>query len=277
MRRGSIELDAASLARFQKAMEELGSARKAYGTPAGMTKLLRNEMRLLVQRCIEFTPPQTGAGKGRAALQMGQQAIVKDVDNIVKGADGGYLERLAETFGKTHVRQQIRRKDGSVFLTDLDIIGLSEQELHTFHQSKRSKTTGRVSTAGQYTRDVGRWVAHDVMTVPRELLTAYLKKQFKHVGKAKSGWNHAARMFAVKSAGSWPSWVKRHPGKGGAKDTLKGNLDGFLEAANTERAIGSLNSKARIVQKAFNSRAREISLKAKRILDAAIKKANARK
>lgn len=263
MQRSTFDLDAASLSRFQKAMEELSSARKAYGTPAGMQKLMRNEMRLIISRLIQFTPPQTSKGgkkAGERAVERDIRKVFIDVEAMVRFSGENLPLDLASRYGDAALAQRVISTIDKGPLRGASVLSAPDPSMHAGRRNRR----GRVNESGER-----------AFVLSPESVASYIKKIQAHVGKAKSGWNAAAARFGVKGVGAW---VKRHGTTGGsAQDTMASNPDGYLVAINSRPSILSLNAQSRIIESAFNSRTKAIELKAKRILEAAIKKANARK
>jgi hypothetical protein len=106
-----------------------------------------------------------------------------------------------------------RRKDGSTWAAESKLWSESEGAMFAHHNKYRSKTTGRVSRAGDLgDHYIGRWRFIDKMHVPAELFREYLRGVLARVGKTRSGFNAALRHFsaAVGKAASIQPAVARH-------------------------------------------------------------------
>jgi len=126
------------------------------------------------------------------------------------------------------------------------------------HENRRDRR-GRV----RFTRSIKR------VSVKSSELNRYIREKIKHVGRAKAGWMKAVIDFKARSI---PAWVKRHGTKDSdAVNRLK-NGNGYLEAINRNKAIGSLNNQVRIVSAALIGRERDMRAKIQQILNKAAAK-----
>lgn len=193
----SVKVDDAA---FVNALRALQKKVKVDGV-----RVVKNEAGLFVDDVVKRTPT---FGKGQAAKKQGERVIGKEMGFIIQGRDPGYLRFVADTFGKSQVRQSLRRKDGKEYVIDMDHITFSKQEVKDFHRRQRSRTTGKVARAHsrQNSRDIGRHTNREQMFTTNKIKADVIKEKQARVGLAKAGWN--ASMLALKR--TVPKWVKRH-------------------------------------------------------------------
>lgn len=113
-------------------------------------------------------------------------------------------------------------KDGRVYGTESDLYrpNASMAEMESHH--RRYFKNGRMTKAGHFTRDIGRWKFIDKMVVGKTAAAAYLRRVLQRVGWSKAGWITAALHVGgrVPAGGRLrvPMWVLRHarkaPGRG---------------------------------------------------------------
>lgn len=145
-----------------------------------------------------------GKGSKRAGLFAPISPAIQAGLHIAKSSD---LVRLFVT------------KKGDVYGTDRWHYreDAGQSDLREFHKGKF--VNGKVSSAGGYTRDIGRWKFVDKMFAKPAAIKDYLKYVKAKVGRAKAGWADCAKELRQVVAGSMtrgiPGWVTRH---------LKGDL-----------------------------------------------------
>lgn len=83
---------------------------------------------------------------------------------------------------------------------------MSEMRAH----HRRFFKNGKMSAAGAYTRDIGRWKWIDQMVVRSSTFDRYLKSVELKVGLYASGWRPGAQMLGA----STPQYMKNHPAIG---------------------------------------------------------------
>lgn len=223
--------------------------------------VMREEMGLLVKRCIELTPPPHGRGGGAAAKKQGEGAIKRDVGRVYFS-----LRKFADVIKSPRLKQGMLN---ALNRGDFDAISEIMREMK---QSTKAVTTARVAFQQQFrnnrgivtrgTKKTGVFDENSMIDVVNQLIG--------HVGKAKAGWMPAARAFGTKGI---PAWVSRHSGEGSSELRENGN-EITLTAVNSNKAIGSLNSQASIVQNALVGRLRDLTAKVQRILDRGASKVN---
>jgi hypothetical protein len=99
------------------------------------------------------------------------------------------------------------------------MINPSVEELRASHEANRNKR-GRVTTAGDRDRRIGRWVWLNVLVTKESIVAAYVKLRKKAVGQAKGGW--AKAFIGLGGRMSTKGWVGKHADSAG---TLDHNLD----------------------------------------------------
>jgi hypothetical protein len=201
----------------------------------------------LLERCEKLTPPHKGYEQGVAAIK-------KDLAKITSIAPLEYLQFCADNFGTKNVRKEYRKKGGQKYLVEYDYIGFTVQELQAFHR-KRMLSNGRVSNAGMKTRDIGRWIARDVIFIPPQIFEAYLAKLTKDIGKAKAGW--LAGIFGT-GAKKPDDFVTRQAMKEGRYVNGLSAARPFVEARNLSRWAKTRDEGERIMRSALKSRIRDM-------------------
>ena len=156
-----------------------------------------------------------GVEQNPETLQLSLSARHK---NVTKGAnpnetDWGKLQRCE---GKQAVRV-FATKTGEVYGADLThwMPNASKSQILDHHNANRGKR-GRVTMAGQKTRNVGRWRWLDVMVVKEEVLKAYIAWKQSFVGQGKGGWASGV----IRCGGKVAKWVAPHVSAGDVKDNL---------------------------------------------------------
>jgi hypothetical protein len=218
---------------------------------------LRQQMRLLNKRLMDFTPPKAGTGEGTgvADKKAGEGAVSKDLSKIFSGMSGSRLRMFMDKY------PDARTSDGMPLFD----VGIDP----SFHKKFRNQR-GRVKRDKNEVMIDGKRF-FDRVHIPKTALNRYRKFIQGHVGKAKAGWNAGKALF--RSTG-FPAWVTRHgTGQGRAQDTLR-NGNGYLMTENMTAGAGARGSA--ILQKAVTSRIRDIYEAIRRGQEAAAKKVSAR-
>jgi len=219
-------------------------------------EVMRQQMRLLVQRLVELTQPHHGRGTAVAAKKQGENAILRDL------MGGGHRPGIFFTADESFLRNKpsantvrlFAKKDGTVYGVDRNLFQprASGSQLEEHHRTYFKN--GRMTKAGGRTRDIGRWRFIDKMVVGKNRLKRFIKQLQSHVGRAKGGWNHAAARFGYKP----PPWVSRHSSADGDSAEIKTNRGGVFIAINRNKSIGTINARTRIVENAMRGRERDM-------------------
>jgi hypothetical protein len=171
-------------------------------------EVIKSQARLIAVNLSYQTQP-FGDGQGRA---MGENAIRRDINYIFKPLNDRSLAFFQEVLGGRQIRLQLKRKDGTVWITDMDEY-MSRGQMGSFHQSQRTASRGNVGNANKKnkTRDIGRHDNHPRGVVSQGDFQSYLNKTMKKVGIAKGGWAACAKILGGTRGIS--QWVTRHAGK----------------------------------------------------------------
>lgn len=221
--------------------------------------ILRQQMRLLVERLVMLTPPPYGRKTKKAAKEAGENKIMGDLlgrSSFRGAAAAGIFQGEGNPGVVTANTVRLFVANGYAYGVDRNLYrpNASNAEMETHHRTYFKN--GRMSQAGGRTRDIGRWRFIDKMVVNKGKLGRFIKRLQKHVGRAKGGWNAAAQKFSYNA----PPWVSRHgTGDGSATETMNAR-GGTLVAINRNKAIGSLENQARIVQNAYIGRERDMKV-----------------
>jgi hypothetical protein len=201
--------------KFRAALKDAVVQLKANGP-----ELVKEEARLFIGEYMKLTPP---FAKGNYGKHVGTKADYEAGKNVIKGDlaqvagfdSRGHLEWIADTFGRTQIRQQLYKKGtNKPYFIEWDQVAFTIGELFKHHRSQLSKYgrppniyKGGKKEGGIATKDVGRWVARNKVIVPSEVYFGYLKQLYDAIGAAKASFNEAAFALGMKRI---PPWVRRH-------------------------------------------------------------------
>ena len=260
------------------------SALSAYGRAQGLTVrfVCWDVMRSWVIDMIKYTSPWASGVPGNSLNQRdaGYGAIGKDLlgykqlfsnrrsQGLFRAADGPAVERTwlwsaaknsssgsvkmvatQTSYGRLIGKRGVKFHGGAVLVVDetmwkpqADI-----QEMQDFHLRYRRKD-GRVSSAGSWSKDVGRWKPIGMMFVNQQGITQYIKHVKKRVGSLKAGWIPALFHYASLCRGSigrLQQWILGQSVKAGG---FGGNMDvtgnGFIYADNTAHHSRAIRTSA---------------------------------
>lgn len=165
------------------------------------SEVVRMAARNFIVRAAGVTPPSINGKADGTSKKRGEAVIQNDLDHILVGLTPELYDQFMELGGKS-VRREMRRKDGTVYVTDSDIaIG----SISDWHKQNR-RENGRVHRIGRKTRDIGRHKNWDRGVVQAADKKAYIKKVLARVGLLAAGWNASA----IKLGARFPAWIKRH-------------------------------------------------------------------
>lgn len=182
---------------MQRALRDL-----ARETGKDTDTLVIEQSRLFAEQMVKRTPPKS--------LQQGRAAVRSDLHKIFSVANPLTIQRAIEWSGgsgdniKTYLTS---KRTGLPFLIEWNKARAnpSEFEMEAHHSAHRT-ANGRVSTAGDNDRVIGRWVARDTMVVPKKAFKDYSTEVQGHVGRLKAGWSAMAAKYGARM----PGWVKKH-------------------------------------------------------------------
>jgi len=200
-------------------MSRLESAIRLYRGAAvkETAEVVRSAARNFILKAAGVTPPSVNGKADGTAKKRGEAVIQNDLDHILVGLTPELYDQFMELGGKT-IRREMRRKDGTVYITDSDIAIGSAKD---WHQQNR-RENGRVHRIGRKTRDIGRHKNYDRGVVPAAEKKAYIAKVLKKVGLLAAGWNASA----IKLGAKLPAWIKRH-GHGNGQCLVEENARGI--------------------------------------------------
>jgi hypothetical protein len=165
------------------------------------SEVVRMAARNFIVRAAGVTPPSINGKADGTSKKRGEAVIQNDLDHILVGLTPELYDQFMELGGKS-VRREMRRKGGTVYVTDSDIaIG----SISDWHKQNR-RENGRVHRIGRKTRDIGRHKNWDRGVVQAADKKAYIKKVLARVGLLAAGWNASA----IKLGARFPAWIKRH-------------------------------------------------------------------
>lgn len=171
--------------------------------------------------CVELARRTQPFGDDNKARETGEKAITGDLIGRKRrvGIFGAIGPAMTEEGGYSWYKtgDNVRLfvgKDGFAYGTEKTMFrpDASGSEMRAFH--KKNFVNGKASSAGSYTRNIGRWKFLDKMFVSKETLDDYIKSTIKKVGIAKAGWANCALQLKKVNKGKLtadiPPWVIRH-------------------------------------------------------------------
>jgi hypothetical protein len=206
----------ASTARLEVNNAEFNTALKKFqeNSKRSVAANLRQQAKLLCVDAAKVTPPNKKFAWNRKG---GEAAMRNDINKILVGLSPSLFEQFTDIFAGQTTRRELRRKDGTVYVTDQDIA--LRGNIAKFHKSQRTRN-GRVTTAGQQgDRNIGRSKSYTRGVVTSAQKAAYIRTAIQSVGKMAAGWKRAAATLGAKL----PAWITRHNSAGFAKVRALGN------------------------------------------------------
>jgi len=154
--------------------------------------IVADQMALWAKTLLQYTLPSKKITTGGSDKKIGMEAVRKDIEG--KFGDGGALfvvvdngsiqsEWEAVKNGVTYDAHIFKTKKGRVFGVEKHMIDYSGSRIAAHHAKYRSPTTGQVTKAGTFTKDIGRWKFVDKLVVTKAALKAHVKKMQQDVGK----------------------------------------------------------------------------------------------
>jgi hypothetical protein len=252
---------------FRSALKDAVTQMKADGP-----LLVKEETRLFITEYMKMTPPyQTFGGpmskssfESNKDYQIGVGAITDDLKIIATGANRDYVNHIRDTYGDTHIRQQLFKKGTSQpYFIEWDKISIDIEELRAFHRKKMNKYgrqsnffKGGKKAGGTAERTIGRWVANNKLVMPFEVIHEYKKMLCKKIGSAKGSFSKAMTMLK----GKQPWYISRHQ-YGGYSE--QGDATNFNIVLSGKSVIPQAQ---KVVDMAIAIRAKKFSAEMKRIM-----------
>lgn len=225
-----------------QANKEFDSLRKQMGLT--LRDVMYDQARLLGQHAIKVVAPGPEGGTAEQKRR-GHAAVAGDIARIIVPIDGGLgsveeLEDLKNAGLLSDSARFFKTKRRAVYGVDRDLVKISPsmKEMERHHDKYRSKRTGRVTRAGTYTKDIGRWKFVDKMHVKASAAKRFIKHKQKKVGQLKAGFIPATEHFAMLAGvapKAIPVWVKKQAKRMGSQVNAVNNRtgEGFLELINS--------------------------------------------
>jgi hypothetical protein len=225
------------------------AAERMIATSKKSTKqILEEQGKIVVVEAAKITPPNKNFKWNRKG---GETAVTNDINKILVGLTPALYSDFMEIFGGKVNTRELRRKDGSVYVSDNDI---AVSNIKQFHRSQRGRN-GRVTTAGQKgDKNIGRSKSFTRGIVTNSRKAAYIKQAVKMVGKMAAGWKAAA----MKLNGKLPAWIMRHNTAGAISYKQTGSK-GLLELSNSGVYAQKKGSIERRLNAVLNKRAGAIT------------------
>ena len=209
---------------------------------------LRKSGRALAVRLTNVTAP---FGMGQAAKKQGEGAVARDILEITKPLNRYWMGEAVrmKALDPASFKRRFTTKEGRVWLEEEDMI-LNSSTIKRFHQSMRSKSSGRTSKAGTYTRDIGRSRAGNRGILLASEQKKYIKDTQKKVGIAKAGWAECASILGgfdkVTGVSKIQAWVTKLISKYGRGTVQEGN--GYIKIRNSVPWIGNALSRSNLTK-----------------------------
>lgn len=202
----------------------------------GGVDLMTRASKGIVKTLFPITPP--------GSREAGEKAIRRDINRIFTGLDSDLISQ-AETMGSGDNVRLFTTKDGRIFGVERALFrpGASMEAMYDHHQ--RYWKNGRMTKAGSFTRNIGRWRFVDKMVVSKEALESFIRYQSEKSGTLAAGWVPAARKFGVPV----PSWIRGKSGNGSAEFIVGADVI-TVRIENGVSYASSMGQLQRLVQKA---------------------------
>jgi hypothetical protein len=210
--------------------EKLVRGMKTFARETGQTlkDVYSDQMRLASNSLAKNFPPKSSAKFKRGIVE-------KELPNIFTEAPSDFILDSWVTVG-TPPERIFKTKTGAIIGVDKSHYNpdgnIAMMEQH--HQANRNASNGRVTRAGSFTRDIGRWKFINRQIVPKGAIARYARARvFPKLGTMKAGWILPSSSGLTTKA---DSWVKRAYGnaRGASEYTDQMNLFavGFLRLVN---------------------------------------------
>lgn len=226
---GMVVMDVEGMTKVAGALEGLAGK---LGIP--IKWLAIDQMRLLLADVIRHLPPKT--------KKQGESAVGWDISRVIQPMTQMEMANVRE-FGKDSPILPggiiFTSKSGAVYLKAQKLYEpyASDARMDEHHRRQRGKN-GRVSTAGLYTHNIGRWKVVDTLHVHASVYAEYVRLVKSRVGKLKAAFVPAfdAARAVVGGGDSVPPWVRRQATKNGAWNfsSMSDRGDGQITATNRQ-------------------------------------------
>jgi hypothetical protein len=203
-----------------------------------MEKVLKEQMRLLIMRVLQFTPPAK-KGDGVKAVRRDIKHKYYDPDwfanNFIGRKSPEEQERIRRYFKTQDWTSLEKIKDAGGLLQKVYFKPFSKSDIHRDTRGRIIKTREGV-----------------ICTTP-EALKEYVKTEESHVGRLKGSWCSALEYYGGKAA----AWVKRNS-EGSYVDNSKGTDVQSVAAYSSVPYGEGVDRRVSFIDKAMKTRARDI-------------------
>lgn len=205
--------------------------------------IMRKQMRLLLDRMVKLTPPESKAE--------GRRIVKRDIERAVQPIK-------PSTFNDKTVQKMVRNKDYAGLDEFAQRASNGKWDIVPFtpdvHLRARN-SRGRVPSG------------KGLLTPDTVALREYIKKEQEHVGMAKGGWAEGQ----IELGGSAPSWVTRWIKFGKFEDSIQNPVNAYIKSENSS-PWASRGDDQHLVQQALGARARDTLYSIEKAIEKAGKK-----
>jgi uncharacterized protein YneF (UPF0154 family) len=207
--------------------------------------ILKKEMKVIVKRLVQLSPPFERFGSTSLAThkKAGENAIRKDFRGRFVSMKKMKIYDSDNPRIKAQFRKLLRQGDSVKIAEMLNNLGFnisSDDIKKSISQDdilkSKNRSSGRITPAKNK--------IHIIESGLNKLTAAAIKK----VGKLKAGWNAAVSRFGVSGI---PQWIARHPSPGRAVDGTASPTKPFVLAVNSVSYAGRHNKGNRLVRYAL--------------------------
>lgn len=196
-------------AKLQKAFKRFSAEDKK----AVLQETVRKDAIGFVRDVVAITPPGhqgkklVSGSNGKAAVEAGRNKIKHDLlhiihpiqDDVINKAlsyDQGFSDNVRLWVNKA---KEVYGVERALFRPDATIETIYDHHRRYFRK-------GRMTQAGKFTRDIGRWKFVDRLVIRESTWLKYLEYVWEKMGILAGGWNEAANQLKVRL----PKIAKRH-------------------------------------------------------------------
>jgi hypothetical protein len=170
-----------------------------------LDKTVRTDAMGFVRDIIAITPPGhqgkplVSGAKGEPAVAGARLKIKKDLKRIFNPLADAIVDRaLAEDSGAADGVKLWVSKTGRVYGQQRTLWRPNATIETCYDHHRRYFKNGRMTKAGTYTRDIGRWKFIDRMVIRESLWLEYLEYVWEKIGILAGGFAAAAKMLKVR-------------------------------------------------------------------------------
>lgn len=224
--------------------------------------------RSLARKLLEITPPAGNGISGSAALERGFKKLSSDADRVFWVRSASVVARDAKRAPGGITVQLFATKTGRVYGTDSARFqpNASVEQMKAHHQ--QYFRNGRMTRAGTFTRDIGRWKFVEAMVVSPTAMQRYLEDRKRDVGGLMGGWVPLLQELGL----SVPSWIADQQISGHAR--LRVTDSGIiLTFANETPYAGQIPHLQRLVTYALQMEQKKLERMLPHVMAAAARKA----